>query len=109
MYNALMWTDCTCIKEQQYEFSTKTELNYWNKVSIRWSLCFLRKQVWNSKSKRRQGYCSRQFIRSAPIWNRETEKRLRHSVQYWQKRAQRDAVQALALPLELKEAIAQWL
>jgi hypothetical protein len=80
---------------------------YWNRVSIRWSLRFLRKHVW--KSKRRQGYCSRAFVASGPAWNRSTEKYLRHSVQYWQKRAQIEAVQALALPVDLKEAISHWL
>jgi Zn-finger domain-containing protein len=88
MLSGLFWKDDECEEVDLYYFTNRTEYIRWVAWSIRCSIKYLRKHVWRVRipgTKRlRYGYMSKKFVNFKNEWNRDSEKTLRHSVEYWQ-------------------------
>lgn len=94
MYSGLLWHDDFCHEEHVYTFSRKSDFEDMNNLSIDTSIAFLEFYVWPF----RKGWCIYQFILQDPPYSRATEKKLRHSVQYWKRNKDR----LIGLPLMLR-------
>jgi hypothetical protein len=82
MLSGIFWADDTCDQETLLYFNTRGVFLKANRISIERSLMWLRKNVF---SRKKYGYCIKEFIRTNRSLNRFAEKKLRNSVKYWKK------------------------
>ena len=88
MISGLLWRDINCEELEVFYFHNYADFLKAIHISIKVSMNYLRKHVWSKKivnTKRRYGHHSRMYYFKYNKFDREAERVLRHSVEYFQK------------------------
>ncbi|KAG5184067.1 hypothetical protein JKP88DRAFT_244938 [Tribonema minus] len=93
---AMLWGDEACTASHVFEFDSWVAFQLHNRWSITTSITYLKTHVWCVRvpgtQRKRYGYHGRAFIRKHRKFDRQMERQLRHSVEFWQANMNRSTI-----------------